>query len=391
METIIKGMEGIEEAAEIIRRGGLVAFPTETVYGLGGNALDPAASRKIYAAKGRPSDNPLIVHVSCIGEVEPLVTGIPAGGRRLMETFWPGPLTLILPKADCVPYETTGGLETVAIRCPENRLTLSFIRAAGVPIAGPSANTSGKPSPTEAAHVYHDLHGKIDMILDDGPVGIGVESTILDLTGAQPTLLRPGAVTVEELSEALGCEVQIDPAIIAGGVSEGIHPKAPGMKYRHYAPSARMALVTTRRCREKDYLLSEEEQTEADAMVADCIKRLASADEAAGLRVGIICCEETRLRYQDAAGRTADLKVLGRRSDPLSMTHALFRVLRDFDTDGVERIYAESYSDRGVGFALMNRMRKSAGMLEVLADDHPEDVFAQSISLLAGIAPKADA
>ncbi len=391
METIIKGMEGIEEAAEIIRRGGLVAFPTETVYGLGGNALDPAASRKIYAAKGRPSDNPLIVHVSCIEEVEPMVTGIPTGGRRLMETFWPGPLTLILPKADCVPYETTGGLETVAIRCPENRLTLSFIRAAGVPIAGPSANTSGKPSPTEAAHVYHDLHGKIDMILDDGPVGIGVESTILDLTGAQPTLLRPGAVTVEELSEALGCEVQIDPAIIAGGVSEGIHPKAPGMKYRHYAPSARMALVTTRRCREQDYLLSEEERTEADAMVADCIKRLASADEAAGLRVGIICCEETRLRYQDAAGRKADLKVLGRRSDPLSMTHALFRVLRDFDTDGVERIYAESYSDRGVGFALMNRMRKSAGMLEVLADDYPEDVFAQGISPLAGIAPKADA
>ncbi len=391
METIIKGMEGIEEAAEIIRRGGLVAFPTETVYGLGGNALDPAASRKIYAAKGRPSDNPLIVHVSCIGEVEPLVTGIPTGGRRLMETFWPGPLTLILPKADCVPYETTGGLETVAIRCPENRLTLSFIRAAGVPIAGPSANTSGKPSPTEAAHVYHDLHGKIDMILDDGPVGIGVESTILDLTGTQPTLLRPGAVTVEELSEALGCEVQIDPAIIAGGVSEGIHPKAPGMKYRHYAPSARMALVTTRRCREQDYLLSEEERTEADAMMADCIKRLASADEAAGLRVGIICCEETRLRYQDAAGRKADLKVLGRRSDPLSMTHALFRVLRDFDTDGVERIYAESYSDRGVGFALMNRMRKSAGMLEVLADDYPEDVFTQGISPLAGIAPKADA
>lgn len=386
METVIKGMEGIEEAAEIIRRGGLVAFPTETVYGLGGNALDPAASRKIYAAKGRPSDNPLIVHVSCIEEVEPLVRGIPVQGRQLMETFWPGPLTLILPKAACVPYETTGGLETVAIRCPENRLTLDFIRAAQLPIAGPSANTSGKPSPTEASHVYHDLHGKIEMILDDGPVGIGVESTILDLTGEVPTLLRPGAVTVEELSEALGVEVQIDPAIIAGGVQEGIRPKAPGMKYRHYAPSARMALVTTRLCRERDYALDETERAEADAMVAACIGRLAAADEAAGRKVGIICCEETRTRYPD----TADVKVLGRRSDPLSMTHALFRVLRAFDEDGMESIYAESYSDRGVGFALMNRMRKSAGMLEVLADDHPTDVFAEGISPLAGVMPKAD-
>ena len=228
------------------------------------------------------------------------------------------------------------------------------------------------------------------MILDDGPVGIGVESTILDLTGAVPTLLRPGAITVEELSETLGTEVRIDPAIIAGGVKEGVHPKAPGMKYRHYAPNARMALVTTRLSKERDYALSEEERAEADQMVAACIDRLVDADEAAGLRVGIICCEETRARYHSAGDRRADIKVIGRRSDPLSMTHELFRVLREFDEDGTERIYAESYSDRGVGFALMNRMRKSAGMLEVCADDQPTDVFRNGISPLAGLQPHAD-
>ncbi len=369
METIVKGMEGVAQAAEIIKKGGLVAFPTETVYGLGGNALDPEASRKIYAAKGRPSDNPLIVHVSCIDEVKPLVSAFPEDAKLLMENFWPGPLTIIMPKADIVPYETTGGLETVAIRCPENKVTLEFIREAGLPIAGPSANTSGKPSPTEAEHVRHDLDGKIDMILDDGPVGIGVESTIVDLTGEVPTLLRPGAITVEDLSEVLGKKVEIDPAIIAGGVREGIHPKAPGMKYRHYAPNAKMTLVTTALLKEKDYVVTEDERTAADRQVASCIDKLVKEDEAAGLRVGIICCSETRDLYNSGAERKADIKVIGHRSEPLSMTHELFRVLREFDEDKIERIYAESYSDRGVGFALMNRMRKAAGMTEILAED----------------------
>lgn len=366
MKTIVKGMDGIEEAAEIIRRGGLVAFPTETVYGLGGNALDPEASRKIYAAKGRPSDNPLIVHVSCIDEVSPLVSAFPEDARKLMETFWPGPLTIIMPKADCVPLETTGGLNTVAIRCPENKVTLAFIKAAERPIAGPSANTSGKPSPTEAEHVKHDLDGKIDMILDDGPVGIGVESTIIDVTGEVPTLLRPGAITVEELSETLGKKVEIDPAIVAGGVSEGIHPKAPGMKYRHYAPNARMALVTTAVLKKKDYHVTEEEQKAEDRKIAVAIGTFVKRDEASGKKVGIICCEETHVLY--AGDYEADVKVIGHRSDPLSMTHELFRILREFDDDHVETIYAESYSDHGVGFALMNRMRKAAGMTEILAD-----------------------
>jgi len=368
METIVKGMEGVSQAAEIIRNGGLVAFPTETVYGLGGNALDPEASRKIYAAKGRPSDNPLIVHVSCIDEVEPLVSDFPEDARRLMESFWPGPLTIIMPKAEAVPYETTGGLETVAIRCPENKVTLEFIREAGLPIAGPSANTSGKPSPTEAEHVLHDLNGKIEMILDDGPVGIGVESTIVDLTGEVPTLLRPGAITVEDLSETLGKKVEIDPAIIAGGVSEGIHPKAPGMKYRHYAPNAKMTLVTTKLLKDRDYVVTEDERAEADRQVTGCIDELVRRDEAEGLRVGIICCAETRDLYNSESDRKADIKVIGHRSEPLSMTHELFRVLREFDEDRIDRIYAESYSDRGVGFALMNRMRKAAGMTEIIAE-----------------------
>ncbi|SFG13759.1 L-threonylcarbamoyladenylate synthase [Oribacterium sp. WCC10] len=368
METIVKGMEGIEQAAEIIRKGGLVAFPTETVYGLGGNALDPEASRKIYAAKGRPSDNPLIVHVSCIDEVKPLVSELPGDAEKLMEAFWPGPLTIIMPKSDIVPYETTGGLDTVAVRCPENRVTLAFIKESGLPIAGPSANTSGKPSPTEAMHVKHDLDGKIDMILDDGPVGIGVESTIIDMSGEVPTLLRPGAITIEDLTDALGRKVEIDPAIIAGGVSEGIHPKAPGMKYRHYAPNARMSLVTTRLLKEKDYDVSLGERLEADKQVAALINDLVKNDEEEGLKVGIICCEETRGCYTEASDKKAEIKVLGHRSEPLSMTHELFRVLREFDDDKVERIYAESYSDKGVGFALMNRMRKAAGMNEIIAD-----------------------
>jgi L-threonylcarbamoyladenylate synthase len=369
METIVKGIEGVKQAAEIIRRGGLVAFPTETVYGLGGNALDPEASKKIYAAKGRPSDNPLIVHVADIEQVKPLVKEFPEGALKLMQTFWPGPLTIIMPKSDIVPRETTGGLDTVAIRCPRNQCTLRFIREAALPIAGPSANTSGKPSPTEASHVLNDLNGRIDMILDDGPVGIGVESTIIDLTGEVPTLLRPGAITIEELETALGTHVEIDPAIIAGGVKEGVHPKAPGMKYRHYAPNARMSLVTTKLLKEKDYQVSPEERKAADRQIADCINQKTMRAAAEGKRVGVICCEETKALYHTSCGdKSVDLKVIGSRQEPLSMTHNLFRILREFDQDAVDEIYSESYGDQGVDFALMNRMRKAAGMSEIVIE-----------------------
>lgn len=367
MKTIVQDISGIQEAAEILKRGGLVAFPTETVYGLGGNALDPEASRKIYAAKGRPSDNPLIVHVSCIDEVKPLVKEISPKAMKLMKSFWPGPLTIIFDKSDLVPKETTGGLDTVAIRCPENKCTLAFIKAAGLPVAGPSANTSGKPSPTEAGHVLKDLNGRIDMILDDGPVGIGVESTIVDLTGEVPTLLRPGAVTIEDLEEVLGEKVEIDPAIIAGGVKEGVHPKAPGMKYRHYAPNGKMSLVTTRLLKEKDYEVSPEEREEADEKIADCINQEVEKAVRSGEKAGILCCEETAARYRtEYDGASVDVKILGSRQDPLSMTHNLFRCLRGYDDDGITVIYSESYSDRRVGFALMNRMRKAAGQCEIV-------------------------
>ena len=370
MITRLAGIGDLQEAGEIIRRGGLVAFPTETVYGLGGNALDPEAAKKIYAAKGRPSDNPLIVHVSSIEEVGPLVRSFPAAAKHLMEAFWPGPLTIILPKSEIVPEETTGGLDTVAVRCPENRLTLRFIREAGVPIAGPSANVSGKPSPTEAQHVMDDLGGRIDMVLDDGPVGVGVESTIIDMSGPVPMLLRPGAVTVEELSEALGQQVEIDPAILAGTVAEGVRPKAPGMKYRHYAPNARMTLVTTALLRERDFAVSPAEQAAEDERIADYINAEAGISVKAGNRVGILCCEETKSLYRTAYGTIkVDIRVLGSRKDPLSMTHELFRKLRDFDDDRVDEIFSESYSDRGVGFALMNRLRKAAGMQETILED----------------------
>ena len=242
MKTKIFGKEGISEAAEILKQGGLVAFPTETVYGLGGNGLDKEAAKKIYAAKGRPSDNPLILHVSSIEEVTPLVKTLPEKAKKLMEAFWPGPLTLVLPKSDIVPKESTGGLETVALRSPENALTLALIRACGFPIAGPSANLSGRPSPTEAAHVLEDLGGRIEGILEDGAVGIGVESTIVDLSEDSPTLLRPGAITIEDLEEVLGEKVAIDPTLLGKSMTEGFIPKAPGMKYRHYAPKAEMIL-----------------------------------------------------------------------------------------------------------------------------------------------------
>ncbi len=367
METVVKGIEGVLEAAEIIRQGGLVAFPTETVYGLGANALDPAAADRIYAAKGRPSDNPLIVHIASEQDVEPLVSSFPDTAARLMRRFWPGPLTIVLFKSAKVPLRTTGGLQTVALRCPEHKMALRLIEESGVPIAAPSANLSGRPSPTEAAHVLEDLDGRIDFILDDGPVGIGVESTIVDLTGESPVLLRPGAVTKEELEEVLGREVEIDPAILQGDMEEGAQPKAPGMKYKHYAPKAQMSLVTARVMKEKDYLLNAAEQAEADEEVADSINKEAEISIKAGNRVGILCCEETKGRYRTGYGNIkVRIKVLGSRKDPPSMLRNLYRLLREFDAEAVDEIFSESYSERGLFFPLMNRLRKAAGMREMI-------------------------
>ena len=390
MKTRIFSKKDIEEAAQILKAGGLVAFPTETVYGLGGNGLDKEAARKIYAAKGRPSDNPLILHVSKMEEVYPLVESVPEKAKLLMESFWPGPLTLILKKSKIVPLESTGGLDTVAIRCPDNALTLELIERAGLPVAGPSANLSGSPSPTEASHVYHDLAGRIEGILDDGAVGIGVESTILDMSTDRPTLLRPGAITLEDLTEVLGEKPEIDPTLLGKKMEDGFTPKAPGMKYRHYAPKAEMILFitsTVRKACDTSFCSLEEKESEDKTSgkrgTEDRIseekesgykvsKRIAEYLEEEGRgfpreKIAVFCAEETKHFYQEMAEKEGIvLKVLGRRDEPLSMTHNLFRILRECDEEGIELILSEGYSEKGIGFALMNRMKKAAGQKIIL-------------------------
>ena len=347
--------EELKEAAQILRDGGLVAFPTETVYGLGGNALDEKAAGKIYAAKGRPSDNPLIAHVSCAAEVTPLVKYIPEAGKKLMDAFWPGPLTIIFPKSDIVPYATTGGLDTVAIRMPVDPIANRMIALAGVPVAAPSANTSGRPSPTTADHVWQDLNGKIEMIIDGGPVGIGVESTIVDVSGDVPAVLRPGAITMEMLKDVLG-EVTIDPAIL-GPMAEGVRPKAPGMKYKHYAPRADLTLV------EPANVADARKTGEAVAMTQEQVEqmvktvwKLAKEKIDAGYKVGIICTDESRSHYPQG-----EVRSIGARKSQESVAHNLYALLREFDDLKVDYIFSESFTQDHLGQAIMNRLSKAAG------------------------------
>lgn len=325
------------EAAQIIRDGGLVAFPTETVYGLGANALDEKAAKKIYEAKGRPSDNPLIAHISCYEELEPLVTKIPQAGGKLARRYWPGPLTMVFPKSPAVPYGTTGGLDTVAVRMPSDPVASRLIALAGVPVAAPSANLSGRPSPTTARHVWQDMNGRINMILDGGPVGIGLESTIVDVSGPVPVLLRPGAITLEMLRDTVG-KVDVDPAI-QGPPAEGLRPKAPGMKYRHYAPRGELTLV----------------EGESRAVVS-AIRRLVEEGLAEGRKVAVICTEETREQYSGGI-----LRCVGTRTRQETIAHNLFAVLRELDDLGAEIIYSESFSQDHLGRAVMNRLMKAAG------------------------------
>ena len=366
--------EELKEAASILRSGGLVAFPTETVYGLGGNALDEDAARKIYAAKGRPSDNPLIAHVSCVEEVEPLVKEIPEAGRKLMEAFWPGPLTMIFPKSEKVPYGTTGGLDTVAIRMPDDPVANRLIALAGVPVAAPSANTSGRPSPTTADHVWQDMNGRVEMIIDGGPVGIGVESTIVDVSSAVPSVLRPGAITMEMLAEVLG-EVSVDPAIL-GPLSADVRPKAPGMKYKHYAPKADLTLVEpgtgTERESGAEQVTGAEQKTGADrntgadpetgldetqlqAMICK-VRELSREKIEAGYKVGVICTDESRGCYTDG-----EVRSIGARKSQASVAHNLYALLREFDDLGVDYIFSESFPKDHLGQAIMNRLSKAAG------------------------------
>ena len=366
--------EELKEAASILRSGGLVAFPTETVYGLGGNALDEDAARKIYAAKGRPSDNPLIAHVSCVEEVAPLVKEIPEAGRKLMEAFWPGPLTMIFPKSEKDPYGTTGGLDTVAIRMPDDPVANRLIALAGVPVAAPSANTSGRPSPTTADHVWQDMNGRIEMIIDGGPVGIGVESTIVDVSSAVPAVLRPGAITMEMLAEVLG-EVSVDPAIL-GPLSADVRPKAPGMKYKHYAPKADLTLVepgtgADRESRAEQVTGAEQkngadrntgaypetglDETQLQAMIRK-VRELSREKIEAGYKVGVICTDESRDCYTDG-----EVRSIGARKSQASVAHNLYALLREFDDLGVDYIFSESFPKDHLGQAIMNRLSKAAG------------------------------
>ena len=328
--------KAIKEAGQIIRKGGLVAFPTETVYGLGGDALCPDSSRKIYAAKGRPSDNPLIVHICCASDMEKIVKDVPKQAYLLAEHFWPGPLTMVMKKSEIVPKETTGGLDTVAVRLPDNETALAFIREAGGFVAAPSANVSGRPSPTLAKYVYEDMNGKIEMLLDGGQVGIGVESTIIDLTEEIPVILRPGHVTQEMLEEVLG-EVCLDPTMLDADTAQA--PKAPGMKYRHYAPQGELTIVSG----------------DSDAVTAK-IKELLLQDQSRGLKTGVIVSREEASLYE------ADfIKVTGEREDMAAVARNLFRILREFDDEKVDRMYVQAFAQDGIGQAVMNRMLKAAG------------------------------
>ena len=327
------------EAGQIIRDGGLVAFATETVYGLGADALNKEASAKIYAAKGRPSDNPLIVHIADVKALDELAKDVDEKTRMLAEAFWPGPLTMIVNKSDIVPYSITGGLDTVAIRMPNHKVALGLIKASGRYIAAPSANTSGRPSTTKAEHVIEDLNGKIDMIIDSGAVKIGLESTIVDMTSKVPTILRPGYITREALQDIIG-EVEVDKAITEGGmVSKDVVPKAPGMKYRHYAPKAALTIVE-----------GEEEK------VIKYIEEKMAEHKKRGEKAAVMATDESINKYS-----CDNVFSVGRRKEQTSVATHLFAQLRDFDDLNMEYIYSESFSRENIGQAIMNRLMKAAG------------------------------
>ena len=361
-------------AVSILKSGGLVAFPTETVYGLGGNAYDSTASARIYAAKGRPSDNPLIVHISSFEEIYPLVKEVPKDAKKLAESFWPGPLTMILEKSEAVPKETTGGLDTVAVRMPSHPIANRLIKNAGIPIAAPSANASGRPSTTKAEHVIEDLDGKIDMIIDGGSSDIGLESTIVDLTVSPPLILRPGYITYEMLKSILP-DIEYDPAVLKRERDDKIVAKAPGMKYRHYAPKGELTIF------------------EGDMKaVAESVKQSALKKLREGFNVGILTSDELLGEYGKLKEESGTLtfealpgtgnekkngrlyiRDIGSRTDEAGIAAGLFEALRSFDSEGTEFIYAESFDSKDIGQAIMNRLMKAAGYRIVTVDD-PSDM-----------------
>ena len=328
--------EAYAEAGALVRAGQVVAFPTETVYGLGANALNPQAVAKIFAAKGRPQDNPLIVHIARKEDIDSLTTGLNANARKIMEHFMPGPLTIIVPKAEIIPDVTSAGLDTVGVRFPINKYAQEFILACGCPIAAPSANLSGRPSPTNAQDVLEDMQGKVAGILDGGSCGVGLESTVVDTTSPVPTICRPGGVTYEMLTEVLGA-VEIDPALLG---DKNFKPIAPGMKYRHYAP------------KEPVYLL--------EGNAVELLPALVGKAVAAGLRVGVLCdaamsAQLAQLKQQEGIL----LSCWGESREALAAD--LFYLLRDFDRTKPDVILAQGVSEDGIGLAIMNRLRKAAG------------------------------
>lgn len=331
-------IESIRKAADVIKKGGIVAFPTETVYGLGADALNPEAVMKIFKAKGRPPDNPIIVHISNRGWVIQLTGEIPENVWKLAERFWPGPLTMVLKASDIVPRVTTAGLDTVGIRMPSHRVALALIRESGVPIAAPSANLAGRPSPTTAEHVINDLAGKIDLVLDAGPTYVGVESTVVDLTKDPPIILRPGGTTYEELRGVLG-RLSLHPSVQARREIYIERAVSPGMKYRHYAPKAEVILI----------------EGNADAVVRK-IREVAEEFGRKGKKVGILAFDENRHEYKGAI-----VKFMGSRIDLKKAAKRVFKLLRELDGEEVDVILAEGMPERGLGLAVMNRLRKASG------------------------------
>lgn len=327
----------IRYAAEVIKSGRLVAFPTETVYGLGANALNEKAVNNIFKAKGRPSDNPLILHVSELSHCDKIGRDIHEDVFMLMNSFWPGPLTLVVKKTEAVPDNVSAGLNTVGIRMPSHPVALELIKHANIPVAAPSANRSGRPSPTMAEHVIEDLYGHVDLIIDSGDCNIGVESTVLDTTSDPFMILRPGGVTLEQINELIK-DVNIDPTLLTSKM-EGLAPKAPGMKYTHYAPKAEVIIVKGE-----------------ELAVAKKINELIQENKTKGKNIGILLTDETKKYYNEV-----ECISLGSKENLNIVASNLFGALRSFDEKKVDIILAEAVEETGIGLAIMNRMTKAAG------------------------------
>ncbi|SFE23271.1 L-threonylcarbamoyladenylate synthase [Peptostreptococcus sp. D1] len=331
----------IERFGKMLADGKTVIFPTETVYGLGANALDEQAASKIYVAKGRPSDNPLLVHVAEREDINPLVVDMDERAKKLIDRFWPGPLTIVFKKSDLIPKVTSGGLDTVAIRMPSDKVARALIKASGVPIAAPSANLSGKPSPTKPEHIIADMNGRVDGILVGGFCDFGVESTIVDLSENVPMVLRPGAITLEMLKEALGA-VRLDPSLSSH--SDNIKAKAPGMKYKHYSPNANIFMVTggiDRLVELSEFLLEMKDNAEK--------------------KIAILCMKQNVARFDELKLKFRNVNVFSLGSTYEEVARNLFDVLIALDKRNIDVAYAEAFEEKGIGVAIMNRLKKSAG------------------------------